>query len=680
MTRFALALATLPVLALQPAHAATPAPARLATLANATDQVEGIAAARRLQIAYSQYAEYGLWGEMADLFAKDAIAQFGDRTIKGRDAIRAYLLAEYGGGKDGLPEGGVRYMLPLTPVLNFDADGRTIHGRWHELAMLGRFGGDAGWTGGIYENDYRQEGGVWKIAHLHYYAQFAGTYANGWRNLERDLKVVPYHYTPDTAGLIAPPGAPALATGGSLPTLDSRLERLGQEQAVSNLQNVYGYYVDQKMWGDVADLFEQDATLTIDGVGTWIGAKSIRRGLDRDGPQGLKAGTLNNHVQVDLIVTISPDGREARARGLDLGMTGVNDGKAYWSTATFENRYVKRDGIWRIAEMHLTPRMKADYSQGWAKSRIAETVPTGDAAPDRAAPASGTIPAFSYANPATGRMPHYPAGVSAAVPGWSRTAAKASPASIDVVEAKQRRVAAYEGAENASSAFGNYIDDFDWENLGNLFAAEGAREMPYAGFFIGPAHITKAEVTKWGHPKRPRLSIPIHLRIQPVITVAADGRSADIRTRLFSIGSSWDRAGVFGGGMYPNDQAALENGTWKLWSVAIDEFYYNSNTYADGWVNMPAEPAEKKPDPLLALYPPDVPLTALGKREQAFIPGSTVFNPYVHNGPAYPGYPSAVPMWFGYKNPVSGRTPPYYWPDCVTCVARPETSLKANGY
>ncbi len=132
--------------------------------------------------------------------------------------------------------------------------------------------------------------------------------------------------------------------------------------------------------------------------------------------------------------------------------------------------------------------------------------------------------------------------------------------------------------------------------------------------------------------------------------------------------------------MYPNDQAALENGTWKLWSVAIDEFYYNSNTYADGWVNMPAEPAEKKPDPLLALYPPDVPLTALGKREQAFIPGSTVFNPYVHNGPAYPGYPSAVPMWFGYKNPVSGRTPPYYWPDCVTCVARPETSLKANGY
>ena len=53
---------------------------------------------------------------------------------------------------------------------------------------------------------------------------------------------------------------------------------------------------------------------------------------------------------------------------------------------------------------------------------------------------------------------------------------------------------------------------------------------------------------------------------------------------------------------------------------------------------------------------------------------------YVHNGPAYPGYPSAVPMWFHYVNPVSGRVPEYYWPDCATCAAFPETSLEANGY
>ena len=34
----------------------------------------------------------------------------------------------------------------------------------------------------------------------------------------------------------------------------------------------------------------------------------------------------------------------------------------------FENHYVKEDGVWKIAEMRLFPRMKADYFQGWAKT------------------------------------------------------------------------------------------------------------------------------------------------------------------------------------------------------------------------------------------------------------------------------------------------------------------------
>src|SRR5690606_38600122 len=132
-------------------------------------------------------------------------------------------------------------------------------------------------------------------------------------------------------------------------------------------------------------------------------------------------------------------------------------------------------------------------------------------------------------------------------------------------------------------------------------------------------------------------------------------------------GSGLNYAGSFSGGMYPNDQAVIENGKWKLWSVAIDEFYYRSASYKEGWVKVSAEPAEKVPDMLLEAYPPNILLTELGQRQQAFIPGSKAFNPYVHNGPAYPGYPSATPMWFHYATPVSGRVPPYYWPDCVTC-------------
>jgi hypothetical protein len=37
-------------------------------------------------------------------------------------------------------------------------------------------------------------------------------------------------------------------------------------------------------------------------------------------------------------------------------------------------------------------------------------------------------------------------------------------------------------------------------------------------------------------------------------------------------------------------------------------------------------------------------------------------------------------MWFHYRNPVSGRVPEHYWPDCVTCVYAPNTSMKNHGY
>jgi hypothetical protein len=69
-------------------------------------------------------------------------------------------------------------------------------------------------------------------------------------------------------------------------------------------------------------------------------------------------------------------------------------------------------------------------------------------------------------------------------------------------------------------------------------------------------------------------------------------------------------------------------------------------------------------------YPPDIPITALGKREEGFRGGTgeTIT------------WPGILPMWFHYRNPVSGRTPTLYWPDCVPCTMLPEASMTRNGY
>jgi len=678
------------------AFAAVPAAAQDRTLEERaaiaeqdTASVTALRDIRRLHIAYTQFAEVGLWQEMADLFADNAQMIVGDRTISGKAAIGQWILAEFGDGRRGLEPGTVRTLLPFTPVVALGAEGRTAKARWHELSMLGALGKNADWAGGIYENEYVKEGGVWKIHRMHYYPQFAGSYENGWRNVEPDLKVVPMHYTPNSAGVPIPEMAPPPASSdpaGTARAIDPALSSMLVENEIRNLQNIYGYYVDRRMWDDVADLFETDGILDIAGLGQWKGPASIRRGLEREGPAGIGAGELNEHVQFPVIVTVSADGSEAAARGLELAMTGRNVDKAYWAVSIFENRYRKRGGIWRIADMRLFPRLRSDYAEGWAKSQIDPVPPEAGQKPDATSRAAkGSVPAFSYLHPVTGKPISLPAGMKmSAIDPLPQTGSGSvlgdAATLVPEVERKVKLLAADMGAENVSNAFGNYIDDFEWELLAQLFARKGMREMPYAGFYIGPERISTAEITKWGHRRHPRTGIPIHLRMQPVIDVASDGRSAKFRTRLFSIGSGLDYAGSFSGGMYPNDQAVLEDGKWKLWSVGIDEFYYRSVNYKNGWTRVPAEPAEKVPDMLLKAYSPDILLTELGQRQQAYIPGSRAFNPYVHNGPAYPGYPSATAMWFHYVNPVSGRVPEYYWPDCPTCATHPETSLKANGY
>jgi hypothetical protein len=341
--------------------------------------------------------------------------------------------------------------------------------------------------------------------------------------------------------------------------------------------------------------------------------------------------------------------------------------------------------------MRIFPVMKADYYKGWGKSEIVDAPPSAQFAPDRKLSAGDAvtggigIPAFLDANPGSGEAVAYPEGAQVVAKrdvlgpspiGKTEDAAIEDPKAA--LAASERNLAVslgYDAVVNISSAFGQWIDDFQWEKLGDLFADKGAREEPFSGFFIGPDHITRAEVTQWGWPQpTPRHNIPIHLRLQPVINVASDGRSANLTTRLFSISASYDKAGSFSGAMYPNDQAVLTNGVWKLWNVAIDEFYYRSETYEGGWARVkepdPALTAVKRPNVLLTAYPPDIPISALGQREDGF-----------DGGTGTPiEWPAIKPLWFSYKNPVSGRVPEHYWPDCVTCKFAPYTSFSANGY
>src|SRR5262245_57045324 len=81
--------------------------ARVDRLALEVERAEAVRAVKELQYAYAQYAQFGLWNEMASLFAERAQFLNGKDTIQGRGAIGDFF-AKFGEGKPGLPAGDLR--------------------------------------------------------------------------------------------------------------------------------------------------------------------------------------------------------------------------------------------------------------------------------------------------------------------------------------------------------------------------------------------------------------------------------------------------------------------------------------------------------------------------------------------------------------------------------------------
>src|SRR5205085_12111346 len=77
--------------------------------------------------------------------------------------------------------------------------------------------------------------------------------------------------------------------------------------------------------------------------------------------------------------------------------------------------------------------------------------------------------------------------------------------------------------------------------------------------------------------------IAFHWRVQPVINVAPDGRSARVRTYLFHPNTSKTGGGTLFGAQYPDDHLVLADGIWRLWNLSLDEPYFEMPNWKGGW-------------------------------------------------------------------------------------------------
>jgi SnoaL-like domain len=416
-------------------------------------------------------------------------------------------------------------------------------------------------------------------------------------------------------------------------SIDAQATRVDDYNGLRNLQQIYGYYYDEALWDQIADLFADDATLEVEPHGVYAGKASIRRyfqGLT-GGRQGLVQGELNNQLQLSPVITLSADGAHAQARWRAVMQDGVFNQGANWGAGVYENEYVKQGGVWKIAKLHLYVRFYAPYESGWTRTTAAlnERFGKSTAKPDRPTtqrhaswPTRYTVPMHygSQAIDSYRLAPAYSATAPLPAANAPRTAAQLE-AAVRALDLKLKRLKAVDQLENLESAYGYYADMSMQDATSALFTEDATLEILGRGVFIGSDRIYEY-MRRLGAPTDGRLFT--HMQLQPVIHVSADGNSANIRAHLFEMFGMNGQQAQWAEGVYEN-RFVLENGVWKYQTLNGYQTFYSD--YEKGW--------GKHSVPLMNYfpgYPPDMPHSV-----------------------EYEPYPGVFVPPFHYRNPVTGR-------------------------
>jgi len=200
-----------------------------------------------------------------------------------------------------------------------------------------------------------------------------------------------------------------------------------------------------------------------------------------------------------------------------------------------------------------------------------------------------------------------------------------------VAQARQRveRLRDFEQLENLAGIYGYYVDKSLHHDVADLFASDGDVEILGRGVFLGPKRVREYMLNLSPGVVGPRDGALFnHMHLQPVIHVAEDGMTANMRARLFVMFGIENVNAQWGAGIYEN-QFVKEGGIWRFkYLHGYQTFYTN---YEDGWA--------KRASAIFAPYdrlPPDRPQSV-----------------------PYDPYPAAFVPPFHYINPVSGRADHY---------------------
>ncbi|HUF73885.1 MAG TPA: nuclear transport factor 2 family protein [Gammaproteobacteria bacterium] len=648
----------------------TPTPADSAEIGALWDELDGMEHRRRLvedsndikrlQRAYGYYLDHKLWDHLADLFVADATLEIGlDGIYRGRDRIREYFYV-LGEGRHGLAAGELNEHMQLMPVVTVAPDGMSAQGRWRDIVMAGRLGEYAVWGEGPFENEYVKEDGVWKISKLHWFQTMLVAYEGGWHQNEdfNGARWVSDRLPPDEPTSFAyepwpatflPPfhfpnpvqGAEAVdlaAFAPDLPRSDRSLEALAREAArlergiraiedeneIENLQRIYGFYIEEGLWSEAADLFADDGVFEIAGGGVYHGKDRVREYLGSLDDEGPKEGRLYDQMQLMPIVHVAPDGRTARGRWRLFAQEAKYGEFSEWGVGWYENDYVKEDGVWKIAHLRSYIRMYTPDKEGWGRTALewpsyhaaSSIAPDAPSAIDHAPYPAVPDPDFHYPNPVTGEPADDPAPPGN-VPAFADAGAAAS--RLADLGYRVEQIEDIEQIERLQGIYGYYLARYQMDDLAGIFSDDGTIEIALRGVYAGKASVRR------NLDLYPPVDLHNHMQYQPVIHLNDDGTGANMRSRALSIMGSYGQYSMWMGGIYENEFVE-EDGIWKLGKDQVFNTYFVN--YAEGWLdNQPRPPPGISTD-----NPPDAPPTVdFEMYPSAFLPPYHYVNPVTGN-------------------------------------------------
>ncbi|MEI9850913.1 MAG: nuclear transport factor 2 family protein [Sphingomonas sp.] len=185
---------------------------RIAALEHRLGTLEDVNAIRRLHFAYGYYIDKCLYDEAVELFSDSARAHFLNGIYVGRAGARRlycdWFREHFTGGVNGPAYGFLLDHLMLQDIIDVAPDRRTAKARFrcfmqggyhHSRDPIPNFPA-ANWEGGIYENGYVKEDGIWKIGDFHYNMLWQADYHKGWDRDEAHLLKLTKTYPEDPNG------------------------------------------------------------------------------------------------------------------------------------------------------------------------------------------------------------------------------------------------------------------------------------------------------------------------------------------------------------------------------------------------------------------------------------------------------------------------------------------------